>query len=46
MVLSLEAYGADMDLGTRLFLERGTSTLMAAAKPLFDKCGLHYRRKT
>lgn len=47
LVLSLEAYGADADLGSGILHERGGGgMLMAAAHDLFEKCDLHNRSKT
>lgn len=47
MVLCLEAYGADADLGAGILNEPGEGgKLMAAAEDLFEKCGLHQRSKT
>lgn len=47
LVLSLEAYGADADLGSGILLERGGGgRLMAAAHDLYEKCDLFNRSKT
>ena len=47
MVLCLEAYGADVDLGSGMFHQlHNRATPMAAARALFDKCGLHQMSKT